>query len=58
MGGLDHLNGLDASAQEKATTADGGIQFDSALAATADHIELDEDNRYILSQSYNLSGFV
>ena len=37
MGGLDHLNGLDASAQEKATTADSGIQFDSALAATADH---------------------
>ncbi|WP_179980549.1 hypothetical protein [Desulfovibrio sp. 86] len=40
MGGLDHLNGLDASAQEKATAADSGIQFDSALAAghgPADH---------------------
>ncbi len=37
MGGLDHLNGLDASAQEKATAADSGIQFDSAPAATADH---------------------
>ena len=33
MGGLDHLNGLNASAQEKATAADSGIQFDSALAA-------------------------
>ncbi|MGE4311379.1 beta strand repeat-containing protein [Desulfovibrio sp.] len=32
MGGLDHLNGLDASAQEKSSAADGGIQFDSALA--------------------------
>ncbi|MDY0260308.1 MAG: hypothetical protein RBR41_11675 [Desulfovibrio sp.] len=40
MGGLDHLNGLDASAQEKSSAADGGIQFDSALAAghgPADH---------------------
>ena len=34
MGGLDHLNGLDASVQEKSVAADGGgIQFDSALAA-------------------------
>ncbi|MDY0260307.1 MAG: hypothetical protein RBR41_11670, partial [Desulfovibrio sp.] len=40
MGGLDHLNGLDASAQEKSSAADGGIQFDSALAVghgPADH---------------------
>lgn len=40
MGGLDHLNGLNASTQEKSVAADGGLQFDSALAAghgPADH---------------------